>query len=272
MAMNNRDRVGRGFDLLAEGLLDPVDGVMTEVFHTKDWSAAWALLDQQKHGGPLHTFSKNDVQVQLRAITEYGRSFNSILSRSQQAYASELRETRNRWAHTQPFSSDDTIRALSTTEYLLNAVDAPDSAADVRKLRDDLQRTVYEDHTRKINQRKVVMVDPTQGMKPWREVIRPHDDVASGRFTSSEFAADLYQVAVSKTACEPGNAYGDPVEFFNRTYLTEGLQDLLTRAVRRLIGDGSSPVVNLQTNFGGGKTHSLLALYRLFGGRPVSRL
>lgn len=272
MAMNNRDRVGRGFDLLAEGLLDPVDGVMTEVFHTKDWSAAWALLDQQKHGGPLHTFSKNDVQVQLRAITEYGRSFNSILSRSQQAYASELRETRNRWAHTQPFSSDDTIRALSTTEYLLNAVDAPDSAADVRKLRDDLQRTVYEDHTRKINQRKVVMVDPTQGMKPWREVIRPHDDVASGRFTSSEFAADLYQVAVSKTACEPGNAYGDPVEFFNRTYLTEGLQDLLTRAVRRLIGDGSSPVVNLQTNFGGGKTHSLLALYHLFGGKPVSRL
>ena len=143
----------------------------------------------------------------------------------------------------------------------------------MRKLRDDLQRTVYEDHTRKVSQRKVISVDPTQGMRPWREVIRPHEDVASGRFTASEFAADLWQVAVDKSVCEPGNAYGDPVEFFNRTYLTEGLRDLLTRAIRRLAGDNSgSPVVNLQTNFGGGKTHSLLALYHLFGDKPVTSL
>lgn len=274
MALNNRDRVGKAFDYLSEGLIGPVDDVMDRVvFGTKRWNEAWALQDQQKHGGSLHEISKEDVQTQLRAITEYGREFSGILSRFQQAYASELRETRNQWAHMKPFSSDDAIRALSTIEYLLNAVDAPDSAADVRKLRDDLQRTVYEDHTRKVSQRKVISVDPTQGMRPWREVIRPHEDVASGRFTASEFAADLWQVAVDKSVCEPGNAYGDPVEFFNRTYLTEGLRDLLTRAIRRLAGDNSgSPVVNLQTNFGGGKTHSLLALYHLFGDKPVTAL
>ncbi|PJM74972.1 Swt1 family HEPN domain-containing protein [Bifidobacterium simiarum] len=273
MAMNNRDRVGKAFDFLSEGLLDPVDDVMQRVYRTPDWTGAWALADQHKYGTPLRTLSKNDVQVQLRAITEYGREFNGILSRAQQSYASELRETRNQWAHSQPFTSDETIRALSTIELLLRAVDAPDSADDVRGLRDTLQRTVYEDHTRKASQRKIISVDPTQGMKPWREVITPHTDVATGRFTTSEFAANLYDVAISKTACEPGNAYGDPVEFYNRTYLTEGLRDLLTRAIRRLTGDNSgSPVVNLQTNFGGGKTHSLLALYHLFGERSVVNL
>lgn len=273
MAMNNRDRVGKAFEYLSEGLVDPVNDVMTKVFHTKDWPNAWSHYDQQNRGGNLYEMSKEDVQVQLRAITEYGRDFNGTLSRPQQAYASELRDTRNRWAHMQAFSSDDTIRALSTIEYLLNAVNAPDSATDVRKLRDDLQRTVYEDHTRKASQRKILSIDPTYGMKPWRFVIKPHPDVASGRFTASEFAADLWQVAVDKSVCEPGNAYGDPVEFFNRTYLTEGLRDLLTRAIRRLTGDNSgSPVVNLQTNFGGGKTHSLLALYHLFGDKPVTEL
>ncbi|MBT1165581.1 Swt1 family HEPN domain-containing protein [Bifidobacterium simiarum] len=273
MAMNNRDRVGKAFDFLSEGLVDPVDDVMQGVFRTPDWTDAWARADQQKYGTPLRTLNKNDVQVQLRAITEYGREFNGILSRAQQSYASELRETRNQWAHSQPFTSDETIRALSTIELLLNAVNAPDSAADVRSLRDTLQRTVYEDHTRKASQRKILSVDATQGMKPWREVIKPHEDVASGRFTASEFAANLYDVAVSKSACVPGNAYGDPVEFYNRTYLTEGLRDLLTRAIRRLVGDNSgSPVVNLQTNFGGGKTHSLLALYHLFGEKSVVEL
>ena len=273
MAINNRDRIGKALDLLSEGLVDPVDDVMTQVFRTKEWNRVWAQREAERHGSQPLEMSKTDVQTQLRAITEFGREFNGLLARSQQAYASELREVRKKWAHMEPFTSDETIRALSTIELLLNAVDAEDSAADVRRIRDTLQRTVYEDHTRKISQSKTLMVAPGQGMRPWREVIRPHDDVATGRFTASEFAADLYQVAVDKSACEPGNAYGDPVEFFNRTYLTEGLKDLLTRAVKRIEGEGDgSPVVNLQTNFGGGKTHSLLALYHLFGDTRVSDL
>ncbi|MCI2185070.1 DUF499 domain-containing protein [Bifidobacterium tibiigranuli] len=273
MAVNNLDRVGNAFKFLSEGLQDPVDGVMTQVFDTSDWNQAWAEQDAARHGTSVRTYAKNDVQIQLRAITEFGREFNATLPRAQQSYASELRETRNQWAHLQAFDSEQTLRALSTIELLLEAVAAPDSAADVRRLRDQLQRTVYEDHTRQQTRRKTISVDASQGMKPWREVIRPHSDVASGSFTASEFAADLYQVAVTKDAEQPGNPYGDPVEFFGRTYLTEGLKDLLSRAMRRLVGDGqASPVVNLQTNFGGGKTHSLLALYHLFGKTPVREL
>ena len=105
------------------------------------------------------------------------------------------------------------------------------------------------------------------GLKPWREVITPHQDVRDGKMRSSEFAADLYYVARGEGSRE----YVNPVEFFRRTYLTEGLRDLLNSTARRISGDmNASPVWNLQTNFGGGKTHSMLALYHLLSGTSVA--
>lgn len=267
MAVSNRDRVGKAFDLLSEGLRDFVDEVMTGAMGT-NWNERWALDDSRRYGSNPRTFTKHDVQVQLRALTEKGSNFDGRLSRAQRGFASELRETRNQWAHNEPFSSDDADRALSTMELLLKAADAMDSAADVRKLRDDLRRTVYEDQTRKKAKRvNKVSLEPGAGMKPWREVIQPHEDVARGEFTASEFAADLHLVHTGQAT---SSEYGDPIEFFNRTYLTEGLYDLLSRALRRLNGEANaSPVVNLQTNFGGGKTHSMLALYHLFSGKSA---
>ena len=103
----------------------------------------------------------------------------------------------------------------------------------------------------------------TGNLKPWREVVTPHKDVASGRYQQAEFAADLWQVHLGEGTDE----YKNPVEFFRRTYLTESLKRMLVGAVRRLAGKGGDPVVQLQTNFGGGKTHSMLALYHLFSGR-----
>jgi len=103
-------------------------------------------------------------------------------------------------------------------------------------------------------------------LKPWREIVTPHKDVASGRYQQAEFAADLWQVHLGEGTDE----YRDPVEFFRRTYLTESLKGLLVGAIHRLACKGGDPVVQLQTNFGGGKTHSMLALYHLFsGGAPT---
>ena len=69
MAMNNRDRVGKAFEYLSEGLIDPVDDVMSKVFRTPNWTDAWAQADQQKYGTALRELDEHDVQVQLRAIT-----------------------------------------------------------------------------------------------------------------------------------------------------------------------------------------------------------
>jgi uncharacterized protein len=97
------------------------------------------------------------------------------------------------------------------------------------------------------------------GLKPWREIATPHPDVASGRYAQAEFAADLAQVHRGEGTDE----YRDPVEFYQRTFLTHGLRHLLSGAMLRLAGRGGDLVVELQTNFGGGKTHSLLALFHL---------
>ena len=97
-------------------------------------------------------------------------------------------------------------------------------------------------------------------LKPWRQVIRPNHDVAQGSYQQAEFAADLQQVYDGRAA---ETQYGNPVSFFQHTYITPGLRSLLVNAVRRLGGQGGDPVVQTKTGFGGGKTHSLIALYHL---------
>ncbi len=94
---------------------------------------------------------------------------------------------------------------------------------------------------------------------PWRQIARPHKDVLKGAFQQSDWAVDLSQI-VKKTA--PAE-YQDPQKFFQRTYVTEGMAQLLYSVLLRLNGKGGDPVVQLQTAFGGGKTHTLLAVYHL---------
>src|SRR5437899_10924337 len=96
-------------------------------------------------------------------------------------------------------------------------------------------------------------------MKPWREITVPHRDVMEGTFQQSEFAADITAVHTGKATRE----YQDAVAFFDRTFITEGMRLLLTQVVQRLAGQGGEPVIQLQTAFGGGKTHTMLAVYHL---------
>ncbi len=96
-------------------------------------------------------------------------------------------------------------------------------------------------------------------MKPWRQIAKPHRDVLEGTLKQSEFAADLFHVLTGEAAPE----YLDAEKFFERTYITEGMRLLLISVAQRLAGKGGDPVIQLQTNFGGGKTHTLLAVYHL---------
>ncbi len=271
MAISNRDRVSKGFDVLSAGLLEFVDRQMLSATEGvgKDWIQVIEKRDEAKNGVKKN-YEKEDPAVQLRVITEEWRVFGKVLSRAQQSLASELREVRNSWAHSKKFDNDDTYRILDTMERLLVAVGAPNEADTIRQIRQDHQRLVFESETKKaiLNPVNGLSVAGT-GLKSWREVLRPHEDVATGNYSASEFAADLYMVSQNEGSSE----YIEPVEFFRRTYLTEGLKELLDRGIRRISGDeNASPIINLQTNFGGGKTHSMLALWHLFGGAPTSSL
>lgn len=99
-------------------------------------------------------------------------------------------------------------------------------------------------------------------LKPWYKVATPREDLREGRSVdTSEFAVHLNDV-VSGRAPE---YYRNPEAFFDRTYLTEGLRDVAAEVLRRAAGEtmASSPVINLTTQFGGGKTHALTLLYHL---------
>jgi predicted AAA+ superfamily ATPase len=106
-------------------------------------------------------------------------------------------------------------------------------------------------------------------MKPWREIAIPHTDVLKGTFQQSEFAADITAVYSGKAPVE----YQDAKAFFERTYITEGMRLLLTQVAQRLSGKGGEPVIQLQTAFGGGKTHTMLAVLHLASRKcPLSDL
>jgi predicted AAA+ superfamily ATPase len=265
MATSNKDRVGQGLELLQAGLEPFVDAAMSAAAPGgQDWVAMLEARDNARHG-TAHKYSRADPRFLLKVLTEEWRVFSKSLSRAEQSFASELRETGNRWGHNDPFSADDTYRALDTMERLLTAVDATAEADAVRKLRRDAQAAAFSSETRRAVQ--VVTGVEGHGLKPWREVITPHKDVRDGKMRGAEFAADLFWVSRGEGSRE----YVEPVEFFRRTYLTDGLRELLAAAVRRIGGDrNASPVWNLQTNFGGGKTHSMLALYHLLSGTPLA--
>ena len=95
---------------------------------------------------------------------------------------------------------------------------------------------------------------------PWRKIVTPHGNIQQGRVKQNDFAASLADVLN-----ERGNPdYYDPGRFFNRTFLTGGLRQLAGEVVGRLTGQGDGDaVMQIQTPFGGGKTHTLIALYHL---------
>lgn len=102
-------------------------------------------------------------------------------------------------------------------------------------------------------------------LKPWREIAVPHEDVHRGTFQQAEFAADITRVHDGSATA----AYQDPVLFFQRTFITEGMAALLTSVAQRLSGKGGDPVIQLQTAFGGGKTHTMLAVLHMAAGKAA---
>ncbi|MHB1608546.1 MAG: Swt1 family HEPN domain-containing protein [Acidiferrobacter thiooxydans] len=270
MAMTNHERVGKALDLLKAGLAPFVDREFQNTYSGASTAEAARFLGEDRLNAkrPIEEW---DVAALLKLMWEaWNEIFRKPLGFAERSLVSELREHRNRWAHQQTFSGDDAYRALDSAGRLLTAVSAPQSA-EIEKMKNELLRVRFDEQVRgeKRKSANITIESAITGqLKPWREVVTPHKDVASGRYQQAEFAADLWQVHLGEGTDE----YRDPVEFFRRTYLTESLKSMLVGAVRRLGGTGGDPVVQLQTNFGGGKTHSMLALYHLFGGRPPSEL
>jgi predicted AAA+ superfamily ATPase len=272
MAITNHERVGKALDLLKDGLQPFVEREM-KAQHAQLW------LDQVRESvaeTQTHLFSsKGEPQWDSASLlsvmwNQWNVVFRKTLGQAERTLVSELRDVRNRWAHQKPFTGDDAYRALDSAGRLLTAVSAPQSD-EIEKMKMELLRVRFDEQVRTEKRKAAgtaIESQTTGNLKPWREVVNPHKDVASGRYQQAEFAADLWQVHLG----EGSDEYRKPVEFFRRTYLTHSLNQMLVGAVQRLGGQGGDPVVQLQTNFGGGKTHSMLALYHLFSDVPQGDL
>ena len=265
MAITNQERVSKAMDLLRVGLAPFVDREVQSAVKagTVRMDAVRRFSEDPNLG--QKPIAQWDVAGLLKLMWEtWNDVFGRTLGRADRSLVQELRDWRNKWAHQEPFSSDDADRALDSMNRLLTSVSAP-QADEIVKMKMELRRLVFDEQVRG-EKRKAggSLIEPAAAgnLKPWREVVTPHADVASGRYQQAEFAADLWQVHLG----EGSDEYRKPAEFFRRTFLTESLKRLLVGGVQRLSGKGGDPVVQLQTNFGGGKTHSMLALYHLFGG------
>ena len=272
MAITNSERVGKAMDLLKEGLGPFVERELTNVYGKAEaLSRARAYFYKDTRLSTDGSLTEWDSAALLNLMVyAWNDVFRQTLGRTDRSIVSELIDWRNAWAHQAAFSGPDTERALDSAARLLTAVSAP-QADEVARLRAELRRLVIDEQTRTERRRAGgSLIEPAaaSSLKPWREVATPHHDVASGEFQQAEFAADLWQVHRGQGSDE----YRDPIEFFRRTFLTKSLQRLLVGGIQRLTGQGGDPVVQLQTNFGGGKTHSMLALYHLFSGTSASGL
>jgi hypothetical protein len=93
------------------------------------------------------------------------------------------------------------------------------------------------------------------------ETCQPRDEVLRGELREQQFAASLTRVLRG----DADGVYSDPATFFKNTYATGGLRSLLSEALGRLTAAkaANAPVIRVETSFGGGKTHNLIALYHV---------
>jgi predicted AAA+ superfamily ATPase len=270
MATSNHERVGKALDLLRTGLGPFVEREFASTFKERVVVETLRFLGDDRVN-TKRPVAEWDASALLKLMWDsWNDVFRKTLGHAERSLVSELRNYRNMWAHQETFSGDDAYRALDSASRLLVAISAP-QADEVEKMKTELLRLRFDEQVRGEKRKSAgtaIESAATTNLKPWREVVTPHKDVASGRYQQAEFAADLWQVHLGEGTDE----YKDPVEFFRRTFLTESLKSMLVGAARRLAGEGGDPVVQLQTNFGGGKTHSMLALYHLFSGIAPSGL
>ncbi|MTI83942.1 MAG: ATP-binding protein [Firmicutes bacterium] len=290
--IDNYQLITKGFQLLTEVLAPYVCQQFQKKFGQQRWwqrGVLDVLHDHQKrdlpYDGDWSTYvdSLDAARCLILLDANWDTVFKIQLSREHRNWIKELINTRNKWAHKGggDISSDDAWRALDTMARLLEHIDTENTEA-IREIArlirygtNGASTTVtnlnnYEPQlTKAPEQNNVLTSPPRQGFLPWRLVVSPHPDVAQGRYRQAEFAADLSQVQKGTAEIE----YQDPVEFFGRTYITEGMAGLLTQAILRVIGKGGEPIIQLKTAFGGGKTHSMLALYHLLRGQtPLSKI
>ncbi len=276
----NLEYVQKAFRILHPLMASYIGQEMSRAYNGGWWQEVLTLLSDQTKDLPAdgewsELVDSLDIANCIRLLDRaWNALFKKMLTVDHRTWAKELMGVRHKISHlgSQDMKKDDAERALDTMARLCGGFDVQ-GEEEIRALLRELRygtsmgsTTVTEAQATPASARKteagILTSISGSNLPSWREVIEPHPDVAQGRYLQAEFAADLSQVARGEGALE----YRDPVEFFARTYMTEGIKGLLIQALKRFHGQSGEPVLQLKTAFGGGKTHSLLALYHMARG------
>jgi hypothetical protein len=265
-------RVERALRMLTPALQPIVERELRRVYR-----ANWQQNISAAHGTDL---SSLDAYALLKTMIDNWQSvFKDGFKAKTRTDVSKAFDGRNAVSHANGVIADaDAVSYLTAIRNVAEAIQAKAIATDVGKLIDDqfkaaasamgvtpavAAKTLAEPAAPELD-----LGDRKYQWKAWRDVCPPHPDVMAARFIEAEFAANLADVARG----EGPETYRDPREFFRITYMTGGLRQVLQRAIERLSGKGGDPVIGLQTSFGGGKTHTMLALYHLASAKAPETL
>ena len=180
----------------------------------------------------------------------------------------ELQDTRNSWAHfdDSTLDEDEAERAFSNMIQVSKLLEMPELEEELKRIKGGTQAKVEPTPQAERVQPQSPKRDNTEavdysGVLPaWFNSIMPQYDIRNGQLDESIFAANIEEVATGTAPV----VYQDIVSFFDRTYVTDGMRDLIRRVVQALNGkESQNRVISLQTGFGGGKTHSLISLYHV---------
>ena len=256
-ALEAKQRVEKGLEALRLGL-GPYIGKHMRDRHGKHWRHYASRAQAGDPGGEL------DLYALLKTLLD---NWNDLFRhdarlRKARSFISLALDARNSAAHfAGQMGAREALRYLDAMRELSAAVGAGPHTQLIEALY-EAQRATNGTVVAAKSGRLTLDEPPAPArLRPWREVCEPHPDVLEARFSDAEFAANLALVDQG----EGGEEYVDPAAFFRITYATEGLRRVLTTTIARLAGKGGDPVIGLQTNFGGGKTHTMLALHHLAG-------
>ena len=210
----------------------------------------------------LVTFIINYKESVTKEVGNFPKNYNRLRSCLQ-----ELQDTRNNWAHfdTGGLDDDEAERAFSNMIQVAKLLEMGDLEEELKRIKGVVPSNASSAPIPKTRSSQPVQdntdnVEYSGVLPAWFNSILPQYDIRNGQLDESIFAANIEEVATGTAPV----VYQDIVSFFDRTFVTDGMRELIRRVVQALNGkESQNRVISLQTGFGGGKTHSLISLYHV---------
>lgn len=291
--MTNYERISKALNVFIDAMRIYVPALLTSRFPNDPWEEIFFAELNSSQKFQWNSAARSGTKPQQRV--DYGnlpaltgaKKFRDIMAdefggdaRSVRQLGTDLellRDKRNKSMHFNDVTDDDVAEALTSMKRVARLLKMTELVAALEKVQkaDDSNVAIGNGN---VATRGSVAIgngnvagtrqdelnfggEGVTPIKPWFENCEPSCDIEAGTLDEAIFAANLGEVALGVGS----EVYSNPALFFQKTYATEGLRDIVGRVVRALNGNEETEnrVMQLQTGFGGGKTHALISVFHI---------